>query len=186
MEVLLQDLGFAEQASVNRARGSSAKGPHATPPTPATPVRRRPREFCDVQPHHLLQDVRGRGPVPVKWLFKLRNAARALAPSARSRSRIAPISCRRSRWMRSNCVSARSPMRRTYRKSAVTHEGGFAAGCTIRARAARRPRGRGPRHGQRGCRVARIYRLLWSVEGSAVRFLMAVSKEDPVYSPFGA
>jgi vacuolar-type H+-ATPase subunit F/Vma7 len=45
---------------------------------------------------------------------------------------------------------------------------------------------RGARHGQRACYVARNYRLVWSVEGKKVRFVLIVSKEDPEYSPHGA
>lgn len=35
-------------------------------------------------------------------------------------------------------------------------------------------------------RVANNYRLVWSVEGKTVRFVLIVSKEDPEYSPHGA
>lgn len=45
---------------------------------------------------------------------------------------------------------------------------------------------RGARHGQRCCYVARNYRLVWSVDGQTVRFVLIVSKEDPEYSPHGA
>ena len=45
---------------------------------------------------------------------------------------------------------------------------------------------RGARKGQRACYVARNYRLVWSVEGRKVRFVLIVSKEDPEYSPHGA
>lgn len=45
---------------------------------------------------------------------------------------------------------------------------------------------RGARKGQRSCHVSHNYRLVWSVEGDAVRFVLIVSKEDPEYSPHGA
>lgn len=45
---------------------------------------------------------------------------------------------------------------------------------------------RGARKGQRACYVARNYRLVWSLEGRKVRFVLIVSKEDPEYSPHGA
>lgn len=45
---------------------------------------------------------------------------------------------------------------------------------------------RGARKGQRSCHVSHNYRLVWSVEGEAVRFVLIVSKEDPEYSPHGA
>lgn len=45
---------------------------------------------------------------------------------------------------------------------------------------------RGARKGQRACYVANNYRLVWSVSGRTVRFVLVVSKEDPEYSPHGA
>lgn len=45
---------------------------------------------------------------------------------------------------------------------------------------------RGARKGQRACYVANNYRLVWSVNGRTVRFILIVSKEDPEYSPHGA
>ena len=42
------------------------------------------------------------------------------------------------------------------------------------------------RLGQRGAYVARNFRLVWALEGDAVRFVLCVSKEDPEYSPHGA
>lgn len=45
---------------------------------------------------------------------------------------------------------------------------------------------RGARKGQNNARVANNYRLVWSVEGRTVRFVLIVSKEDPEYSPHGA
>lgn len=45
---------------------------------------------------------------------------------------------------------------------------------------------RAVRKGQYSCHVARNYRLVWAVDGEAVRFIQLVSKEDIRYSPHGA